>query len=179
MQNKAGGVKMKIRSISHSGLTVSNFENAVKWYYDIFGLRLISEQILDKEQAKRLYDLYKLQNTSIRLGFLRAPKGGVIEIFEFSPARKSEEVVWNKPGFTHITLDVRNVDKWYRKLKEKGVHFFSEPQDTSGAKWVFMRDPDGNLIELIDLRANYFAIRCLGGLVGKIMSSGKFKKYYI
>lgn len=169
---------MKIKSLSHVGLTVSNFEDAVKFYSETFGFKLISEQILEKEQVQELYNLYRLKDTKIRLGFLRAPKGGVVEIFEFNPSLPTEHTVWNKPGATHFTLDVKNVHKWYRVLKEKGVYFFSEPQTTDGTDWVFMKDPDGNLIELIDLKFNYTIIRLLGGLVGSIMSKHKFSKYY-
>lgn len=169
---------MKIKSFSHVGLTVSNFENAVKFYSDTFGFKLISEQILGKEQVEKLYPLYKLHNTTVRLGFLRAPKGGVVEIFEFSPTLPAEHPVWNKPGPTHFTLDVRNVRKWYDTLIKKGIHFFSEPQETDGTDWVFLKDPDGNLVELIDLKINYPIIRLLGGLAGNVMAKTKFKKYY-
>ncbi|MCQ1529487.1 VOC family protein [Lutispora saccharofermentans] len=169
---------MKVRSLSHAGLTVSSFEKAVKWYHESFGCWLISEQTLPREQVKELRELYGVEDASVRLGFLRFPKGGVIEIFEFTPLLPVEKMRWNKPGPTHITLDVKNVPKWYEHLKDKGVYFFSPPQDTDGNKWVFMKDPDGNLIELIDLKFNYPAIRILGSLIGKIMAGGKFKKYY-
>lgn len=169
---------MKIRSLSHVGLTVSNFENAVKWYHEIFGFLLIAEQVLEEIQVEKLYSLYKLHDTKVRFGFLRAPKGGVVEIFEFTPALEKENVCWNKPGITHITMDVKNVWFWYEKLKGKGVKFFSEPQNTEGNEWVFLEDPDGNLIELIDLKSNYTIIRVLGGVVGKILKRKGFKKYY-
>ncbi len=169
---------MKIRSFSHVGLTVSNFEVAVKWYHDMFGFRLIDEQVLDAEQVNNLYALYRLHNTKVRLGFLRAPKGGVVEIFEFTPSKSPQDVCWNKPGLTHITLDVKNIEKWYQHLKSKDVHFFSKPQRTGKVEWVFLKDPDGNLIELIDLKANYQIIRLLGGVAGKAMAKGKFRKYY-
>lgn len=169
---------MKVKSFSHVGLTVSNFEKAVKFYSDTFGFKLISEQILGKEQVETLYPLYKLHNTTVRLGFLRAPKGGVVEIFEFSPTISSEHPVWNKPGLTHFTLDIKNIKKWYETLSAKGIHFFSEPQVTDGNEWVFLKDPDGNLIELIDLKMNYLIIRLIGGIVGNIFAKTKFKKYY-
>lgn len=169
---------MKIRSLSHVGLTVSNFEKAVKWYHEHFGCWLISEQTLGKEQVNKLYELYGLRDTTIRLGFLRFPKGGVIEIFEFNPSLPSEKTLWNKPGPTHITLDVKNVHKWYNDLKDRGVYFFSEPQNTDGNQWVFLKDMDGNLIELIDLKLNYPAIRLFGALAGKQMAKTKFKNYY-
>ncbi|NTV91650.1 MAG: VOC family protein [Clostridiales bacterium] len=169
---------MKVRSLNHVGLTVGNFEKAVKWYYEMFGFRLVSEQFLEKEQTEKLYDLYQLHDTRIRLGFLRVPGGGVVEIFEFSPVLPSEKVCWNKPGPTHFTIDVKDVAGWYGTLGKKGVEFLSEPQSTDGADWVFMKDPDGNLIELIDLKANYFALKFLGSLVGKLMAGKKYKKYY-
>ena len=67
---------------------------------------------------------------------------------------------------------------YYKKLSAKGVKFFSEPQKTGTVDWVFLSDPDGNLIEIIDLKGNFFAIKYLGGLVGALMKKTKFKKYY-
>lgn len=169
---------MRVKSLSHVGLTVSNFEKAVDFYSKKFGFRLINEQILEKEQVDTLYELYELKYTQVRLGFLRAPKGAIVEIFEFNPGLPAERTIWNKPGPTHFTLDVHNVQKWYRRLSKEGIRFFSEPQNTNGTDWVFLQDPDGNLIELIDLKFNYMVIRLLGGLVGYIMSKFSFKKYY-
>lgn len=49
-----------------------------------------------------------------------------------------------------IILQVPNVDKAYKELKEKGVEFITTPEDRQ--EWVIrtahIRDPDGNLIEL-------------------------------
>ena len=170
---------MKVRSISHSGVTVSDFEASVKWYYEMFGLRLIDEQTLLEHQVDDLHSLYGVENTKVRLGFLRAPKGGVLELFEFSPGEPAEKTIWNKPGITHITFDIKNINGWYGSLSDKGVQFFSKPQKTGVNEWVFLKDPDGNLIELIDLKHNYPIIRILGGFVGWLMAKNKYKKYYL
>ncbi len=169
---------MKVKSLSHVGITVSNFEKAVKWYWDIFKFPLVAEETMDEKQIEVLYGLYGLKNTKLRLGFLRTPGGAVLEIFEFTPAIKSDKVCWNKIGLTHLTLDVRNVKKWYKKLKEKGVTFLCEPQKTGPNEWVFMQDMDGNLIELIDLKFNYIALRYLGAIVAPILRKLQFGKYY-
>ncbi len=168
---------MKIKSVSHVGLTVSNFEASVKWYHDYFGFKLISEQVLEAELVEKLWPLYQVKNSSVRLGFLRAPKGQVVEIFEFSNQEPSELRPWNIPGPSHFTLDVKNVPKWHHKLKNE-LNFIIEPQETDGNHWVFLRDPDGNLIELIDLKLNYFIIRVLGGIAGTFMKRTNFKDYY-
>jgi len=168
---------MKIKSVSHVGVTVSDFEKSVKWYHDYFGFKLISEQILDKDLVKKLWPLYQVENSSVRLGFLRAPKGHVIEIFEFSNKKNSRLHEWNIPGPSHFTLDVKNVPKWY-KTHKNDMNFVIEPQITDGNHWVFLKDPDGNLVELIDLKMNYFIIRVLGGIAGSVMKNTNFKNYY-
>lgn len=160
------------------GITVSDFEKSVKWYHDMFGFRLISEDYFNNDELEKLYSLYKLKDVHVHLGFLRVPKGGVVEIFEFSSSLPGQQVIWNTPGVTHFTLDVKNVHKWYNRLREKGVYFFSKPQHSDEADWVFLKDRDGNLIELIDLKVNYPVIRYLGGIAGEIMAKNKFKRYY-
>lgn len=169
---------MNIKSFGHVGITVSNFSKAVKWYNDNFNFKLIDEQHMDKNMVNKLNNLYGLKDTSIHFGFLRAPKGGVIEVFEFSTKSLKSKVVWNRPGITHMALNVKNIDYWYEKLSQKGVKFFSKPQKSGKVQWVFLEDPDGNLIELIDLKENYFIIKWIGGLVGTMMKKNKFKKYY-
>ncbi|MGL1890555.1 MAG: VOC family protein [Spirochaetaceae bacterium] len=168
---------MKIRSVSHIGLTVSNFEKSVSWYHKYFGFLLIDEQTLDSETVKSLFPLYELEDNSVRLGFLRAPKGQVIEIFEFKNQLESSHPLWHKPGPTHFTLDVRNVPKWFNTYKDE-LNFLIEPQETAGSQWIFLKDPDGNLVELMDLKLNYFIIMWLGGIAGKVMKATKFKEYY-
>jgi catechol 2,3-dioxygenase-like lactoylglutathione lyase family enzyme len=169
---------MKVKSLSHVGVTVSDFEKAVRWYWDTFRFPLIAEETMSAEQVDALHGLYGLKGVKLRLGFLLTPGGAVIEIFEFTPRLPSEPVKWNRVGLTHFTLDVRNVKKWYARLKEKGVEFCSEPQKTGVTDWVFMKDPDGNLIELIDMKFNYIALRWFGGIAGWVIKNTQFKKYY-
>lgn len=170
---------MRIKSLSHVGITVSNFEKSVKWYWDVFRFPLISESTIDADTVEKLNKLYNLEKgVSIRLGFLRLPKGGVIEIFEFNKLEKFNHC-WNRIGTTHFTIDVNCIDKWFKKLSSRtDVTILSEPTKTDGSDWFFFRDPDGNLIELIDHHFNYFAIHVLGKIAGFFMRKTKFKKYY-
>lgn len=169
---------MKVRSLNHVGLTVSSFKNSVRWYHEMFGLSLVSDQVIDRVQAAKLYNLYGLGEVDIKLGFLKVPGGGVIEIFEFSPAAAAQKICWNRPGPTHFTMDVKDITRWYNKLKHNHVEILCEPQNTNGTEWFFMKDPDGNLIELIDLKTNYRILKFLGSIVGWAMARGKYKKYY-
>ena len=168
---------MKVKSLSHVGITVKNFEKSVKWYWEHFKMPLLSIGTMTENEIEKMEKLYGLKDTSVKFGFLRCPKGGVIEIFEFSKTLPPESI-WNRCGTSHLTLDVKNVKKWHQYLSGKGVDFLCKPQTTDGTEWAFLKDPDGNLIELIDLKFNYFAIRKLGSLAGFFMRKNKYKKYY-
>lgn len=169
---------MKARSICHAGLTVSDFGAAVRWYHDTFGFLLVSEDVLEPERTKELFPLYGVEGARVRMGFMRAPGGSVLEIFEFSPKAERREPTWNAPGFTHLAMNVSGVSSWYERLKADGESFVTPPQRTGSVDWVFMRDPDGNLVELIDLKALRPAIRLVGGALGSIMRRRMFAEYY-
>lgn len=170
---------MRIRSFSHVGITVKNFEKAVRWYWDVFKFPLLSDMSMSAEELavkKKLYNLK--EGISVRFGFLLCPKGNVIEIFNFSETEEMNHC-WNQPGTHHLTLDTKNVKGWYEKLSSRDdVEILCEPTFSGGSWWFFFRDPDGNLIELIDLKFNYIAIRCFGKLAGFFMRKGKFKSLY-
>ena len=170
---------MKIKSLSHAGITVKDFSKAVKWYWEVFKFPLLSETHIDEKTVQELNSLYNLEKgISVKLGFLRCPKGGVIEIFEFSKNAKANHA-WNRPGPSHLTLDAKGIEKWHEKLSAMpDVEVLCEPRTVGGAVGFFFKDPDGNLIELIDLKFNYFAIRKLGKLAGFFMRKGAFKNYY-
>ena len=55
-------------------------------------------------------------------------------------------------GICRMALRTPNVPKVYEELKAKGVEFFSEPQVfEGGVAFVCFKDPDGTIIELINL----------------------------
>lgn len=169
---------MKVKSLSHVGITVRDFEAAVKWYDEVFGFTLLSEDTMDAAKLNTMKKLYGLQDVGVRFGFLRCPKGGVVEIFEFSETEECDHC-WNRPGTTHFTLDAKGIAGWYRYLEKRGdVELLCEPQNTDGNEWFFFRDPDGNLIELIDLKFNYYVIRPLGKIAAFFMRKTQFKNYY-
>jgi Lactoylglutathione lyase and related lyases len=169
---------MRIKSLSHAGLTVKDFERAVAWYNVRFGFLLVSEDRLGTETTAALFPLYGVKDARLRMGFLRAPGGGVIELFQFEPAAAPAPVRWNAPGFTHAALNVSGVARWVEALEREGVEVVAPPQRTGSVDWAFLRDPDGNLIELIDLKASRPALKLVGGLLGSALKRGKYAAYY-
>ena len=56
-------------------------------------------------------------------------------------------------GCSHIALTVPNLDNLYDKLLEQDVVFNSPPQYSPDgyAKVTFCKDPDGSLVELVEV----------------------------
>ena len=49
-------------------------------------------------------------------------------------------------GYTHIAIEVTNADAVEQQIQELGIEI-TERVEFSGAKFFFIRDPDGNVIE--------------------------------
>lgn len=147
---------MIVKSLSHPGITVKNFEAAAKWYNEVFGFNAMGPPVeMDAQTVNALKPLYNLEDVAVRFGFLVGPNAAAIEVFEFTETLPADHT-WNRPGSTHFALDVDDAPAWCEFLKKRDdVEIVIEPICSDSADWFFIRDPDGNLIELIDIKGAY------------------------
>lgn len=104
---------------------VSDFQQAVSFYENILGLQ--------KKSYWPTYATFDLCGMMLGL-----EPGGEIGA---------------KKGAPDIYLQVDNVDKVYRELKDKGVRFLTDSKDQSwGARTAKFADPDGNIFILVQLK---------------------------
>ena len=169
---------MKARSFSHAGITVSDFNTAVKFYWDVFGCPLVGVADTPAERVRSFFGV-AAEAPRCKIGWLRAPGGAVLEIFEFRPHQPPTDVPWNRVGLTHIAFNVRNTQRWHDYLTRKGVECVSAPERSPrGHTFFFAKDPDGNLIELMDLGFMHHVLAWLGPLGGLLFRRGMYKRYY-
>jgi catechol 2,3-dioxygenase-like lactoylglutathione lyase family enzyme len=169
---------MKARSFSHVGVTVSDFNRAVKFWWEIFGCPLVGVADTPEERVRSFFGL-DVPGATCKIGWIRIPGGAVIEIFHFEPHQPAESIVWSRIGLTHICLNVRGIQKWHDYLVGKGVQIVSPPMQAPRGHWLFFcKDFDGNLIEITDLGYMYTVLRWLGPLGGWIFRRGMYKQYY-
>ena len=169
---------MKVRSFSHTGITVSDFNKAVRFYWEVFGCPLVG--VADSPPARvRGFFGVDAAEPHCKIGWIRVPGGATLEIFEFTPCQPPIDVPWNRVGVTHISFNVRNLQRWYDYLIGRGVVCVSKPERSPrGHSFFFAKDPDGNLIELMDLGYMYYVLGWLGPLGGWIFRRGMYKRYY-
>lgn len=169
---------MRARSFSHTGITVSDFNRAVRFYWDVFGCPLVGVADTPPERVRSFFHVSG-ETPRCKIGWIRVPGGGILEIFEFRPQQSPIPVPWNRVGLTHICFNVRNTRRWYDYLLSKGVECVTEPERSPrGHSFFFARDFDGNSIELIDLGHMYHVLKWLGSLGGWLFRRGMYKAYY-
>ena len=102
---------MKVRSFSHCGITVSNFNRAVKFYWDVFGCPLVGVADTPSERVRTFFQVpvdpaaqLGANEPACKIGWIRVPGGGVLEIFEFQPQLPAGKV---NPAFSSIAPQVR------------------------------------------------------------------------
>jgi glyoxylase I family protein len=169
---------MEARSFSHVGITVSDFNRTVQFYWDVFGCPLVG--VADTPSARvRTFFGVDAPEPACRIGWIRVPGGATLEIFEFRPRQGAIPIPWNRVGLTHFSFNVRNTRRWYDYLVGKGVECVSRPERSPrGHTFFFAKDPDGNLIEMIDLGPMYHVLKWLGPLGGWLFRRGRYRQYY-
>ena len=131
----------------HVGITVRDLDRAVEFYRDIFGFEELDRFTVS---GSAFASAVGVEGATGTFAYLDAD-GVRVELIEYEPegeATAAEAV--NQPGATHLGLSVADVEAFYESLPE-AVETLSEPQTTeSGSTILFARDPEGNLVELIE-----------------------------
>lgn len=137
-----------IKGMNHVGLSVSNLDRSIAFYRDLLGMEVVRRLPFGGE----MYDaILGLKGTRGELALLRLGTAQ-LELFHFhSPEPVPGDQ--NRPvcnhGITHFCLEVADVGQEQARLSAAGVTFHSAPVSSSRAKATYARDPDGNVIELL------------------------------
>jgi len=96
----------------------------------------------------RLTDRHEIKQNNAEIAFLRDESGGAIELTHW----RDKKVLNEGDNFDHIALGVDDVVGAVGQLKARGVVIAMEPFSLQGStsKIAFIKDPDGNWLELIE-----------------------------
>lgn len=138
---------MTTLSAHHVGITVTDIEATLPFYRDDLGLDVADRFTVEGEAFSDAVGVEEARGEFVHL----EADGIRIELVEYDPeARGSPAAGLNQPGATHVGLSVDDLESFYAELPDD-VPTISEPRTTeSGASILFVRDPEDNLIEIID-----------------------------
>lgn len=137
--------------IRHTGIYVNHLERMKDFYCEHFDMEIALHAI---EEGAYIDTLLGLNEASIEIYKLTAPKGGMIELLKYNKSNdilRDKDMVW-ETGRMHIALTVEDVVQKYQELSQKGISFLSVPciSPDEKAKVCFCRDPEGNYLELVE-----------------------------
>jgi len=145
--------------VGHLGLCVSDLERSLRFYRDLLGFLPLSEVEVSGAEADRAL---RLEGVRQRTVFLE--RDGVrLALFAFeAPAPRGDRAprAMNELGFAALMLRVDDLDATLAGFRAAGVRilestYTAHPEYRS--KLVFLCDPDGTLIELIELPGDPWA----------------------
>lgn len=143
-----------IDTVTHIGITVADLERSVKFYSVNFGFSYLRGAHFTEPFFAKNLALYRLppETTECRTAVLESPDRGVqLELFHFSDMLRAERTPWNRCGITHFAVTTDDVSAMAEQMRANGVEFCIDVGvRPDGGHWVFVRDPDGNLIEVME-----------------------------
>ncbi len=123
--------------LDHVRLLVVDFEACFRFYRDVMGLRVTWGEEGDAyasyvSEGGTALSLFKREVQAEALGTSNLPESAVVQ----------DKIA--------LIFAVDDLDITVKSLKERNVEFITEPQERPewGIRVVYLRDPDGNLIEI-------------------------------
>jgi glyoxylase I family protein len=137
--------------VSHVGICVSDWRRSLRFYHDVLGFRYVRELELSGEPGSTLLQLEDVDFRAITL----EREGVRIELLHYErPGHVCGQIPrpMNQLGLTHLALRVDDLDATVKELEEARVDVREETSievPEANARAVFITDPDGTLIELV------------------------------
>jgi lactoylglutathione lyase len=135
-----------VGTYNHTGQVVTDLERSKRFYQDVFGFQLWYEVSPPDEPTAKLCSLEP--PLGVNVSYLTLD-GFVLELMHYAapgagaPFRRR---TMNEPGLTHLSISVEDL----RATAEQAVRHGGEiVEESDVGVALFVRDPDGQLIELL------------------------------
>ena len=141
-----------ILNIRHTGLVVQDLDREIEFYIKL-GLMVYERRT---ESGEYIEKLVGIDDAIIEWAKLRDPNGGMVELIEYKNGPNEnlpKQGPVNQIGRTHIAYSVRDIEEACRIVRSNGGSVINTPQTSPDrkVKVVYCRDPEGILIELVEV----------------------------
>jgi glyoxylase I family protein len=137
-----------IRNIHHVGIVVRDFDKMLKFYNEAFGFKVLGTELnVPKDKAREISGS-SAPKPNRRVIMMQAGNC-YLEIMGNPDIAASAD---SNPtgGYVQLCIDVDDIDAEYTRLKDIGMTFGPPAAvDFGHVKAVTGRDPEGNVIELV------------------------------
>ena len=146
----------QIIAADHTGITVSNLERALGFWRDVLGFEYSHSA---HQTGERVEQITGVKDGELKLAVLKAPGGHKIELLEYLAPDDRTETNKLRPcdlGHVHVAFVVEDLAGILEKIAASGWKAAGHPQmltagPNAGKRVVYVRDPDGTTIELMQM----------------------------
>jgi len=123
--------------ILHTCLNVTDLDRSIRFYTKQMGLKFVSR--------------HEVKQNNAEIAFLEDESTGALELTHWRDKKSLAE----GDNFDHIAFETKDIGSSIRDLRANGVTIAMEPFSLQGSsgKIAFVKDPDGNWLELIEHHA--------------------------
>jgi catechol 2,3-dioxygenase-like lactoylglutathione lyase family enzyme len=143
--------------LHHTGLTVADLDRSLHFWRDAMGMELLFQQ---EKAGGYLEAIVGEPGAHVRMAHLAfGGEGPRIELFQYLAPGGGQHL--SRPadvGFAHVCVACDDLDERLERLIAAGGRPFSKPVEVDtgvnkGSRSVYLRDPDGHVVELERLPA--------------------------
>jgi lactoylglutathione lyase len=119
--------------ILHTCLNVSDLDRSIDFYTKEVGLNFVRR--------------HEVKQNNAEIAFLKDNGAGALELTHW----RDKKLLTEGDKFDHIAFETEDIDRKVAELRAHGVTIAMEPFSLQGSsnKIAFIKDPDGNWLELI------------------------------
>ena len=140
-----------IIGIHHIAVCVPKLEDGLAFYRDALGFEQVERSDINGE-LPQVEATIGLKDPDARMAMLRCGNAH-IELWEYlSPQPRDRTARPNDHGYTHLALQVRDIEAEHARLETVGVEFVGPPVDFGTISAIYGSDPFGNVLELYEIR---------------------------
>lgn len=140
---------------AHTNILAKDWKALAQFYIDVFNCTpLYPERDMKGEWIENMTNIQGVDIQGIHLALPGYEEGPTLEIFSYNhELEKNKPPQINEHGFTHIAFRVDDVKRYVDKVLEQGGSFYGEIiekeiKQVGLLTAVYMRDPEGNIVEI-------------------------------
>jgi catechol 2,3-dioxygenase-like lactoylglutathione lyase family enzyme len=145
-----------ITGIHHAGITVSDLDRSIDFYTGVLGLELLTEPS-ERRCSAHLDQMVEISGAEMR-GVLLRVGNTAVELHEYSAPESpnDEPLPANALGAQHVAFEVEDLAAEMDRIAALGIGFATpinviDGGPFTGIRAVFLHDPDGIRIELVQV----------------------------
>jgi catechol 2,3-dioxygenase-like lactoylglutathione lyase family enzyme len=145
----------RIKSVDHTGFTVSSLEDSLAFWVDVLGFRHLYTWTF--ETGPFIEQVVGVPGAAVRVAMVEGP-GHMIELLEYTSPddRQTYKPRSCDVGSVHVAFYVENIDALLARVARVGWLPLGKTQtvesgEREGLRLIYLRDPDGVTIEFLEV----------------------------